>query len=192
MIGRRRSVRISLIGAALGLVVGCVNSPLRWVGSEDRDRSHFEHVKIGYRISYPDLPAEERWSAASLEGADLAFRGPRGDQMGMLSECRATDAEVNLLSRNLALGFRDQKLLASRPVAVGGLSGWERVFETATLGRIARVKTVTVRAGGCTFDWLLVSAPGLRFVALEPTFDRWVASFEAPPAKGSDGGGGDG
>jgi len=183
MIGGGRSARVALLGAAAGLVVACASSPLRWVG--DHDRSHFEHVEIGYRIAYPELPADETWSAASLEGADLAFRGPRGDQMAMLSHCRATDADVGVLSRNLALGFRDQKLMASRPMSVRDHAGWERVFETSIEGRTARVKTVTVRVADCTYDWLLVTIPGDRFLRLEPVFDAWVATFEPPPLPAS-------
>jgi hypothetical protein len=56
-----------------------------------------------------------------------------------------------------------------------------QTFDTLHDGTPVRVKTVSLVAGGCSFDWMLASAGG--FAAAEPAFDAWWQSLALDPAR---------
>lgn len=145
-------------------------------GAERRYR-HREH---GYRIAPPPALAGLEWQRHELEGADLAFRA-RDDErvhLSLLSRCRGTRAGAEVLARALTAGVDRERFETRQALVVLGRPGWTQTFD-AEAG--TRVRTVTVVAERCVFDWLVV-APAPRFDAAATCFDAWWPTFELPEA----------
>jgi hypothetical protein len=85
------------------------------------------------------------------------------------------------MARHLVIGFRDRELVAAGPVAVDGRGGWEQAFDTRSEGSAVLVKTVTLVAGDCAFDWILAAREPIGSV--EQVFDAWWQSFRLDPER---------
>ena len=105
--------------------------------------------------------------------------------MSLQSDCRPTRADVSMLARHLRIGLPSPVLLQGGPIEVDGTAGWSQVFETRSRDVAVRIKTISARVGGCTFDWILVAREA--FESLEPSFDDWWRSFQRPPTRGARG-----
>ena len=81
-----------------------------------------------------------------------------------------------MLARSLLIGVDQRVLRQSGPVAVGSLQGWSQVVDVEESGRVRRLKTVTLLAERCSYDFLLIA--GDDFEGLEPGFDAWWGGFE--------------
>lgn len=148
----------------------------------------FRHRELGYEIADPRSVTGPQWERFEVDGADLAFQirqlpAARASTMSLQSDCRPTRADVSMLARHLRIGLPSPVLLQGGPIEVDGAAGWSQVFETRSRDVTVRVKTVSVRVGGCTFDWILVAREA--FESLEPSFDGWWQSFARPPARGA-------
>ena len=181
------SRRIRGIGGAvaLALVWACQSQPL--VESE----GGFRHAERGWRIGEPQdavagsvgVAAGASWTRVRVPETLLAYRrpGPEGPiWMTLASRCRIALASPRLLARHLRIGIPEHTVRDSSAVWVGGLPGWQQVFDALDGEVVVRVKTVTTIAEGCALDWVLSVRDGLGFGAAERDFDRWWGSFEAP------------
>lgn len=157
--------------------LGCASDPITTQGPR------YRHRTLGYEIGFPSSQFAE-WERFEVKGADLAFRTRSQDSgpaetstMSLQSACRKTAADPSMLARHLRIGLDQPKLLSSGPVEVDGRDAWQQVFDTREQDHSVRVKTVTVLAGGCTFDWILIARGD--FEPLERSFDAWWASFHS-------------
>ena len=185
---RRGRVQVRVVGLVLpvllGLLVGvCLvgSSGCAGTGSLREVAGFYSHPDLHYRIARP-TGGDSGWKLIRVKGADLAFRqatpeaGHRPAMMVLISECgRGTD-NPSVMARQLLIGVRDRALRQAGPLAHRGSPGWMQVFDTIHEGVAVRVKTISIRNQGCTFDWALV-APG-PFRPAEGQFDAWWSSFE--------------
>jgi hypothetical protein len=165
---RARGWRVALLGALAG---GACAPAL--VAVDGR----FVHRERGFSVAVP----EAGWSRVPLEGAELAFRGPGGAAMSLAARCGIPLAPPRTLARHLVIGLEGRRSLGGESVEVGGWPGWRERFEFAGGGEPHRLDALTVVAGGCVYDWLLLS-PSPPDPELEGAFERWWSSFALPAA----------
>jgi len=170
---RARHATPGLLALVVALAPGCA-------GSLTKTDDGWRHARHGYTIARPD-GADGSWYRIDVEGAVLAFQRSPGEMVSMQARCGRPVASAELMARHLVIGFRDRKLVSSRPVVVDGRGGWAQVFDTAGEERTVRVKTVTLVVGDCAFDWILaVQGP---IGSVEPSFDTWWQSFRLDPKR---------
>lgn len=172
--GARRAgfARAVSAGGALGtlLALGCATTHVVVEGGRLRD------AQEGYSVA---LLAQPPWTPVSIEGTDLAYRGPGAVLMSFQSRCGRPQAAPQIMARHLVIGLPERQLRQAGPVAVGEWRGWSQVFDTLERGRAVRVKTVTIVAGRCTFDWVLSARED--FEKAQIVFDTWWQSFAYEP-----------
>ncbi len=167
-------------GRALGgvlLLIACAGDLVAMDGG-------FLHRRHGYVIGTPGPP----WVPAEVEDAVIAYRRPGPATMSLQSRCKGAVAEPAIMARHLRIGLPPHTLRQAGPLALAGHSAWSQTLDTLDGGVAVRLKTVTLVAGGCTLDWVLVS-PRV-FEEAEPDFDRWVESVRLPEAPVRAGGSG--
>jgi hypothetical protein len=170
---RARSAVLSALALGAGLAPGCLG-PLAAVEGGWRHRRH------AYTIGRPDGPGAA-WERIEVEGALLAFRRPGGETISMQSRCGRPVASAQLMARHLVIGIRERELVADGPVPVDGRSGWSQSFDMRQEGVRVRVKTVTLVAGECAFDWVLATRGPAE--PAEAAFDAWWQSFRLDPRR---------
>lgn len=158
---------------AMPLALACAGDPM--TASNGRLR----HQRDGYSVARPPDPP---WTRISIKEAAVAYRAPGPAFMSLFSRCNRPVASPKIMARHLVIGLGERIERQAGPVQVGGLQGWSQIFDTQQDGSTTRVKTVTIVAGACTFDWLLSAKQG--FEEAEPSFDAWWQSvvYEAPSA----------
>lgn len=168
--GRLRWLRAVGVAVAL-LSLACENGPVR------RVEGRLEHSRHGYSIADPAVsPAQgAKWSPIELERAELAYTDGRGGSMMMLRECRGDAAPV-LLARQLRIGIEgsSDSVTDAHPLELRGDAGWAQTFAVIEDGRELWLRSVTLSAELCTYDWVLVGAGD---AGREASFDRWWSSF---------------
>jgi len=169
--GARRAelARGALAGALLGslLAFGCAGKSV--VIADGKMRYERHHLTVS-------VPEQPPWERTSVDRAIAAYRAPGPAFMSLQTRCGRPVASPQVMARHLVIGIPDRALRQSGPVAVGAWQGWSQVFDTMEKGAAVRLKTVTLVAGGCTFDWILSARTG--FEEVEPSFDAWWQSFE--------------
>ena len=164
-----------LAGTVLGLplLLGCAG------GALVVDGGRLVHAGHGFSVDVPERPP---WKPVSVDHAVAAFRSGRSAHMSLQSGCGRPVAAPRIMARHLVIGLPERTLRQSGPVSVGDWPGWFQVLDTLHGEAAVRVKTVTLVAGRCTFDWILSARSG--FEMAEPSFDAWWRSFEftATPA----------
>jgi hypothetical protein len=163
--GRLR--RPAALGIALLTLPGCAHDLVAVDGG-------WRSTRDGYRIGAPGAG----WERFELDGAALAFREGGARSMSLQARCRRPVAEPGILARHLVIGIPEHTLRQAGPTQVAGRSGWTQTFDARLEGRTARVKTVTLVAAGCAYDFVLVASRG--FEVGERDFDAWIASFSPP------------
>jgi len=162
---------VGLLGAAL-IGSACASNPVSKTEEGFRNRRH------DYTIAKPDGPGGV-WQRISLDGAELAFRRPGPESMSLQSRCGRPVAAPIFMARHLVIGLPERTLVAAGPTQVAGRDAWTQTFDTVQGGAPVRVKTVTLVAADCSFDWIL--ATGGAFEPAEQAFDAWWASFRLGP-----------
>lgn len=160
--------RLGLLAGLIGLACG---GSISLVDGIYRDGGH------DFTIDAPAGPGPA-WERMSVDDAALSFRrddSGRRDGLSMLVRCGRAVADAQLMARSLVIGLDERELMGAGPSLVAGRNGWTQSFETSRDGVTVLVKTVTLVAGDCTFDWVLVAA-GPRQRA-ETAFDAWWGSF---------------
>jgi hypothetical protein len=172
--GARRAgfARAALAGGALGtlLALGCAGSDLVV------EAGRLRHVREGYSVA---LLTQRPWTPVTIKGTELAYRGMGAVLMSFQARCGRPQARPQIMARNLVIGLPARQLRQAGPVTVGEWQGWSQVFDTLDHGVAVRVKTVTIVAGRCTFDWVLSARDDFEEAAL--AFDAWWQSFEYEP-----------
>jgi hypothetical protein len=169
---RRPGLLPTLTGAllGLGLFAGCAGDAAlaggRYVDPERR-----------FAFSLPE-PGEPPWRRIEVERTLVAWTRVGGARMSAQAECGRRPPSPQVLARSLLIGVGPRVLRQSGPVAVGEIQGWSQVLDVQEGERVVRLKSVTLVAGECTLDFLLVA--GDDFEAAEPGFDAWWQSLEAP------------
>jgi hypothetical protein len=162
------------LGGAVGLALwipvlllgaGCASTSLSVT------EGGFEHRRHDFTIN----GAPAGWKRVDVEGAVLTYRRRGPNTMTLQSRCGRPVATPQLMARHLVIGLPDRELVAAGPIPVDGRNGWAQVFDTVRGDVSIRVKTVTVVASDCTFDWVLGSTGD--FDAAEVEFDAWWGTF---------------
>lgn len=154
------------------LGAGCATSPLT------RTDGGFRHGRHDYSVEAPGGPGPA-WQRVKVEGAVLAYRRRGPDTMSLQSRCGKPVAAPQLMARHLVIRLPDRSLVAAGPIAVDGRNAWTQTFDTVQTGVSVRVKTVTLVALDCTFDFVLASTGS--FEPAEQSFDAWWESFRLGP-----------
>jgi hypothetical protein len=142
-----------------------------------RENGVWHGTRAGFRIAEPAAVGgpDSAWERFDLEGAALAFRRGKLETMSLQARCGRPVTSPVLLARQLVIGIPERTLRQAGPVVVAGQSGWTQTLDVRFENRTARLKTVTLVAGGCAYDLMLV-ANG-EFEPVERVFDAWVDSF---------------
>jgi hypothetical protein len=128
----------------------------------------------GFRIGAPGAG----WERFELAGATLAFRDQRVGSMSLQSRCRRPVADPAVMARHLVIGIPERTLRQAGPASVAGRPAWTQTFDARIDGRTVRTKTMTLVAGRCAYDFVLVA--GDAFEPGERVFDAWIAGFSLP------------
>ena len=171
MRGETSRAWVGLLGALL-IGAGCAGRPM------SRIEGGYRHQRHDYTIAKPDGPGEV-WQRVTMEGAALAFRRPGPEFLGLQSICGRPVAEPVFMARHLLIGLPERTLVVAGPARVDGRNAWTQTFDIVQEGVSARVKTVTLVAAGCSFDWILATAGA--FEPAEQAFDAWWGSFRLAP-----------
>ena len=117
-----------------------------------------------------------------VERAEFAFQDGRGGSMTMLRECRGA-ARPALLARQLRIGIErsSDAVTDSHALELNGDPGWAQTFQVVEGGRELLVRTVTLSADLCAYDWVLVGAGEAE---RDAAFDLWWSSFVRVGAPG--------
>jgi hypothetical protein len=162
------------------LAAGCAADGV-WAPSQDR----LVHRRQGFSVPDP-ARADAAWRRVEVERAALAYARDGGARLSLHSECDRVPPAPQVLARALLIGIDEKVLRQSGPVAVRDWQGWSQVLDVQEGARVLRLKTVTLVAEACSFDFVLVA--GDDFEALETGFDAWWAGFLygelAPPESG--------
>jgi hypothetical protein len=167
------------VAASLVLCLVTVGGCASWFVPRSVGDTYYNSER-GYRIARLDA-GTQGWKAIGVEGADLAYQqsapeeGQGAALAALISECGRGADNLSVVARQLLIGIRNRAVRRAAPVALRGSPGWMQVFDTIQDGAAIRVKTISLRDEGCTFDWVLI-APG-AFRAVEDQFDLWWSSF---------------
>ena len=136
-------------------------------------------VRVGAdRLAYPRLGGSIQDPASyglgfervEVEGATLAFRGPRREFLAWVRQCRGPRQPQRLAAALLADWRATPRSQASRTVA--GAPGWWMHAEADG----AELVAITRADAACSDDWLLVTPHSASELA--PVLERWVESFD--------------
>jgi hypothetical protein len=166
---RAGAARLALWLPVLLLGAGCASTSL------SATKQGFTHRRHDYTIG----PVPAGWKRVNVKGAAIAFSRSGPNTMSLQSRCGRPVASPQLMARHLVIRLPDRELVSAAPTLVDGRNAWSQVFDTPGEGVSVRVKTVTLVALDCTFDWVLASSGG--FAAAESDFDRWWESFRLGP-----------
>jgi hypothetical protein len=120
-------------------------------------------------------PGSDGWERFDLEGAVLAYRRGKRETMSVQARCGRPVTSPALMARHLVIGIPERTLREGGPREVAGRPAWLQTFDARLEGRTVRIKTLTLVAGACAYDLLLVAEGD--FAPAERSFDAWVESF---------------
>ncbi len=169
-----------LMGCLIVIASGCTTG--RYTTSSDNHSERLTHRLLGYSIAQPGWVGSADWRSIEIEGADLAYGSASGAVISLSSNCSNSRATPAVLARQVTIGTERSTIYAAGPFEVAGAEGWSQSFDTVEDGVPLHVKAVTVVAGACVYDWLLVERDPVAFESIEPAFDAWVGSFLPPQA----------
>jgi len=142
----------------------------------------FRNPRHGYFVGVPPA-GDPPWQREEVEGSLLAFHRPAAGavRMSFSSRCGEPLTRPSLLARHLRIGIPAHVVREAGPVEVGGLAGWEQVFDADAQRGAVRVKTVTFAANGCALDWVLIARDASGFEQAERDFDAWWQTLAVEP-----------
>lgn len=138
-----------------------------------RDGTYYA-PKARYRIAVPDRP----WSRISVKGADLVLTDDdRGASILASTLCdRYAKTGLDILSRNLFIGFGERRVLEQEPVDLPGGKAERLQIEARLDGDRIRAEAYTLRRSPCIYDFVYLSIPD-RFQEGLPVFRRMMQSL---------------
>jgi hypothetical protein len=101
--------------------------------------------------------------------------------MTFTSRCGVPLPQPSFLARHLRIGIPANVVREAGPVEIGGLTGWQQVFDADAEQGAVRVKTVTFAANGCALDWVLIGRESGGFEEAERDFDAWWGTLAVEP-----------
>ncbi len=127
-----------------------------------------------YRIR----PPGSSWVRISNEADELAFRSPGGDAtLALFRECQQPErGELRWVARHLFFGLREQEIQSTEPVEVAGRRAVRTALRARLDGMPVEVEAVTLRHGGCLYDFVHVARPD-AFADTRPAFQEFLGSF---------------
>ena len=167
--------RLRFLGLLLGtvcLLAGCATG--RIVDGTYRDRAH------GYEVRLPPAP----WVLAPLDGAVLSFKAPPlGAAMALDVECQNPEqGELPWVARHLFFGLRDTRAQEREVIQMSGAEAIRSRLQATLDGQPVEVEGVTVRRGGCLYDFMY-AAPPAEFSRGRPDFETFVNSWTPLPTE---------
>jgi hypothetical protein len=169
---RRAACGLSL----LLLLPACASDPVF-------EHGEWHSARTGFRIGVPG-PVQTAdaspgfdlgWERFDLEGAVLAYRRGKQETMSVQARCGRPVTSPALMARHLVIGIPERILREGGPREVAGQPAWLQTFDARLEGRTVRIKTLTLVAGDCAYDLVLVAEGD--FAPAERSFDAWVESF---------------
>lgn len=148
--------------ALLAIGVGCASG-----GPVLRD-GVYRAREQGWTIAAPP----SGWTRVTVEGADLAFRGPGDASIAVTSRCDVAVVALDVLARQLRGDLGASETVEERDVVLAGRSARLQMLALASGGR---VRTVTRSAPPCVQDFVLVAPRDADGAAA--VFDAWWGSF---------------
>jgi hypothetical protein len=151
----------------LGLALaGCAGS--RLVGGV------FQAAENRYAIRPPGNP----WVPLSQEADRLAFQTPEGRAtIALLQDCESPErGELGWVARHLFFGLRERETQARETIEVAGIRGVRTQLAARLEDAPVEVEAVTLRHGGCLYDFVYVADPDV-FAAARPAFEAFVGSW---------------
>jgi hypothetical protein len=130
-----------------------------------------------YRVT----PPAAGWQRVGTPGDSVAFSHPAGGTMAAHATCQdAEDVPLDVLTNHLLFGVEQRRERSRVPTTVSG-RGALRTRLTGTLDGVpVGLDLVVLKKDGCTYDLLLIAAPG-TIAARQPEFERFVAGFSGGP-----------
>lgn len=173
MAGASGTARVAALVGALcaAWLVACAGG-----GDLVATNGRYQHRYEGFSVPDPAV-ADPAWRRIKMRRTQLAYEREGGARLSLYSECDRTPTTPQVLARSLLIGVESRVLRQSGPVAVGSWQGWSQIADVEEGGRVRRLKTVTLIAERCNYDFLLIA--GDDFEALEPGFDAWWGGFES-------------
>ncbi len=152
----------------LALALGVLTSCAQFGGGRET------RAPLSYLLDSPSR-AGVVWEEVVLEDAELAFRGSQHETMAFFSSCKIEARSARTLARQLTTGISPTRWQRRESVTVAGREGWLQEFEFEISDRKRTMKTVTVVANRCSYDWVLVA--GSTYDIAVESFDGWWSSF---------------
>lgn len=103
------------------------------------------------------LPVPENWTALSKGEADLAYRMASGNWVAINSSCVHSNANPQVLTRQLLLGFRQVRISRQEKIAVGMDEGLLSDIDAEQDGNRVHLLIAVVPKGDCVFDFTCLS-----------------------------------
>lgn len=131
-----------------------------------------------YQIRLPAAP----WISISLDGAALAFRQPALQAaIALNAECPSSEpGELPWVARHLFFGLREKRIQRRERVSLQGAEGVRTWLVAELDGAPVAVEGVTLRRGGCLYDFMYV-APPATFARGQSDFQTFVESWRPLP-----------
>lgn len=139
--------------------------------------AHAEDQRVDAAQYFLASPSHENlaWEAMDFAEAERAYRGPQREIMTFFTSCRLQTKSPRVLARQLTTGVAVRNWKRRESVMVAGYSGWLQEFEIDAPGEPRTMKTVTIVANKCSYDWVLIA--GKTFPAAVEAFDAWWSSL---------------
>jgi len=153
----------------LSLLTGCGGRLVDGVYRAAHDR---------YRVTAPPAP----WVATSLDTDELVFRHPvLQATIAVLSRCTNPEpGELPWVARHLFFGLREQQVKRQETESLDGVPAVRTRLRARLDGAPVAVEALTLRQGGCLYDFLYVAPPAVEAVG-RPEFDTFVRSWIPGP-----------
>jgi hypothetical protein len=131
-----------------------------------------------YQIRLPAAP----WTSFSLDGVALSFRQPALQAaMALNAECSSSEpGELPWVARHLFFGLREKQVQRREQVSLHGAQGVLTRLVADLDGVPVEVEGVTLRRGGCLYDFMYV-APPATFARGRSDFQTFVESWTPLP-----------
>jgi hypothetical protein len=127
---------------------------------------------------YAIRPPGDPWVPVSQEGDRLAFQAPdRRATVALFQDCEQPErGELAWVARHLFFGLRERRTRDRGPAEVGGVRGVRTRLTARLDGAPVEVEAVTLRHGGCLYDFVYVADPDV-FAPARPVFEAFLGSW---------------
>jgi hypothetical protein len=127
---------------------------------------------------YEIRPPENPWVPLSREAERLAFQSPDGRAtIALFQDCEQPErGELAWVARHLFFGLRERRTREREAAEVAGVRGLRTRLEARLDDSPVEVEAVTLRHGGCLYDFVYVADPEV-FATARPEFEAFLGSW---------------